>query len=108
MDAKMGNSTALPDQFFTWDFVVEDGIVPILTGDEEIQQAASITCFLQLGSVPQIPGTGIPWLEYTNGNAQFNEVDSAIRNNLISLGIDTYAPDYDIVNGKIVVKVVRL
>lgn len=108
MDAQMQSSTALPGEFPTWDFVVTDSIVPIIDGENETRQAATITGFLQVGSVPQLPTAGIPWLEFTTGSVQFNQVDGAIKQNLINNNITTFIPDYDIVNGKIVTQMVKV
>lgn len=105
MDAQVQSSVSTDTSFPTWDWNVIDGIVPIIEGIKETEQSATIATYLQLNTVPQLPLVGIPWTGYLTENIDFSVVDNTIKNTLIGLGIDTFIPDYDIINDKLVVKV---
>jgi hypothetical protein len=102
----MQSSQSPPNQYQTWDYYVQDGIVPILESSQENSQAATIAAFLQLGTIPQLPTTGIPWVEFFTGEVQFNQIDSSIKSALNLLGLISFYPQYDLVNGNLVAKVV--
>ena len=106
MDARMQSSQSLPNQYQTWDYYVDSGIVPILEGSQEDSQAAAIAAFIQLGTIPQLPDTGVPWVEFFTGEIQFNQVDSSIKSALNKLGLISFYPQYDLVNGNLVAKVI--
>lgn len=80
----------------TWDVKVDNGIVPILSGDEEDIQNATLACFLELGSIPQLPERGIPWTEFLTGTITFGELDSYIRESLVDSNKSDYYPNYEI------------
>ena len=107
MDARMQSSQSIPNQFQTWDYYVQDGIVPIFEGETEAQQSATIAAFLQIGTIPQLPNTGIPWVEFFTGDVDFNIVDGAIKTLLQSIGLSEYYPEYTLVNDSIICKVVK-
>ena len=107
MDALMQSSQSLPNQYQTWDYYVQDGIVPILTGSVEESQAATIAAFIQLGTIPQLPDSGIPWVEFFTGTVQFNQIDNAIKLILTQLGLTSFYPQYNLVNGNLVAQVTK-
>jgi hypothetical protein len=92
----------------TFDFVVKDGIVPIIEGQVEEEQAAALITYLQLNTIPQLPAQGSPWMQYLTGETDFSDLDNTIRNNLIAIGLVDFNPDYDIVNDRLTVKVRRV
>jgi hypothetical protein len=88
--------------------VVKDGIVPIIEGQVEEEQAAALITYLQLNTIPQLPAQGSPWMQYLTGETDFSDLDNTIRNNLIAIGLVDFNPDYDIVNDRLTVKVRRV
>ena len=107
MDARMQSTQSIPNQFQTWDYYVADGIVPILEGSQEESQTAMIAAYLQKGTIPQLPETGIPWVEFFTGQVQFNEVDGAIKNALNQVGLTQFYPTYDLVNDNLIATVTK-
>lgn len=105
MDMQMASSTqGSPSSFPTWDFQVDSmGQVPMIFGDPESVQAATIAAFIQVGSVPQLPGVGVPWAEFLTGGASFGDLDAAIRQAAKTAGVSNFAPQYSIVNEQLVV-----
>jgi hypothetical protein len=106
MDALMQSSQSLPNQYQTWDYQVTNGIVPIIDGVGGDQQAAMFAAFIQTGTIPQIPESGTPWVEFFTGTVSFSQIDNQIKSNLNALGLISYYPQYDFVNGNLVAKVV--
>lgn len=84
-----------------WDLKTEGGIVPIISGDEEDIQIASLACFLQKGSIAQLPEAGVDWTDYLTGDKTFGELDAEIRESLRKAGMEEYQPDYQIVGDKL-------
>ncbi len=104
----MQSVSTIGNGFPTWDFVVENGIVPIVEGTVEEAQGATIAVFLLKNSIPQLPDVGIPWSPFLTEDLQFNEVDGEIRTTLTGLGYVDFSPVYDIVNDKLVVNVKKV
>lgn len=104
MDLKMSSSTLqTPTSFPLWDFAVEDGIVPLINGNEERVQTAAIAAFLQVGSIPQLPTAGVPWAEFETNGATFGDIDAAIRKAAIACGVSDFQPQYEFENGNLTV-----
>lgn len=91
-----------------WDCKVVDGVVPLLSEDEEDLQCATIAAFLIQSTVPQLLEAGVPWTEFLQKKISFGELDFYIRNSLQKVGKDTYYPTYDIQNDKLVLSVGKL
>jgi len=79
-----------------WDLEVENGIVPIISGDEEDFQTATLSGFLQLGSIPQLPNVGVPWTDFLTKEITFGELDSLVRDSIQNAGKSEFYPKYDI------------
>lgn len=103
----MESSKTIPGQYQTWDYYVADGIVPILETPNDNNQAASIAAFIQVGTVPQLPEYGVPWVEFFTGQVNFGALDGAIKANLGNIGKVSYYPSYDLINGNLVATVVN-
>lgn len=104
MDFTVGSSSPTTATAFpTWDLAVVSGIVPFITGDPADIQAASIGAFIQVGSVPQLPTIGVPWVEFLTGKATFGDLDAAIRQGAQNAGVPQFTPQYDILDGRLVV-----
>lgn len=88
-----------------WDVKVIDGIVPILTDEEENQQTATLAAFLIKGTIPQLPEVGIPWTDYVTGKITFGDLDALIRDAIIAAGQDTYHPEYDLEGEEITISI---
>jgi hypothetical protein len=105
MDAQMQSSTKSPTSYQEWDYYVVNGIVPIIEGEEENAQAATIAAFLQVGTIPQLPEEGVDWTGFFTGGVPFNEIDNTIKNNLARIGLVDYYPTYDTINDSLVAQV---
>ena len=105
MDAQMDSSTKSPTSYQEWDYAVVNGIVPILEGEQEKAQSATMAAFLQLGTIPQLPEEGVDWTGFFTGDVPFNEIDNSIKNNLATLGLVDYYPTYDTINDSLVAQV---
>lgn len=79
-----------------WDLKTEEGIVPIISGDKEDVQIASLACFLEKGTIPQLPEAGVEWTQYLTGNKTFGELDAEIRDSLRKAGKVEFQPNYSI------------
>lgn len=98
MDLKMAAET-ITNQGVTWDCVVQDGIVPIISGDEEDSQCATIASFLIRGTVPLLPEAGVPWTDFLTKKITFGELDYYIRQSLINVEKEGFYPEYALQNG---------
>lgn len=109
MDAQMSSTkTGTSTTFPTWDLRIVNGACPLITGDTEGVQAASIGAYIQVGTIPQLPQTGVPWTEFLTGVANGADLDAAIRKSVASAGQSAFSPDYTISNDKLVVTMRRL
>lgn len=93
MDMKM-NAEDISLQGVSWDCKVVDGIVPIITDQEDNLQCATIASFLIKGTVPQLPEAGVPWTKYLTKEITFGELDFYIRDSLQKVDKPTYYPNY--------------
>lgn len=104
MDLQMASSTPTTSESFpTWDFDVQSGVVALIAGTVGDIQAAAIAAFIQVGSVPQLPDVGVPWVEFLTGDATFSDLDAAIRQAAINSNVGNFAPVYDFENGRLTV-----
>jgi hypothetical protein len=104
MDLKMNSTTiGTSSAFPVWDIDVVNGVAQIVTGDAEHVQKASMAAFIQVGSVPQLPGVGVPWVEFLTGGANFADLDAAIRKAAQAVDEPNFSPNYDFENGRLVV-----
>ena len=97
MDLKMAAETITSNGVY-WDCQVQDGIVPIISGDEEDLQCATIASFLIRGTVPLLPDAGVPWTDFLTHKMSFGELDYYIRESLLNVEKQTFYPDYSIGN----------
>ena len=107
MDLKM-NAEEITDQGVSWDCDVKDGLVPIITDDEEDLQCATIAGFLIVGTVPQLPQAGVPWTDFLTGKITFGVLDFYVRESLLNVGKDNFYPEYDIEEDQLTMKVGKL
>ena len=104
MDFTMGSSSPGTDNSFPkWDLDVSSGVVAFISGDPGNVQAAAMAAFIQLGSIPQLPTIGVPWVEFLTKQATFGDLDAAIRQSVANAGVSNFSPQYDIVNGNLTV-----
>ena len=96
MDMKMSAERITSTEVPVWDLKVEGGIVPILTGDEEDIQIATLAGFLEVGTIPQLPNVGVPWGQFLTQDVTFGEIDMAVRQSIESAGKVGFYPQYDI------------
>lgn len=89
----------------TWDCEVKDGIVPIVTGSEEDLQCATIAAFIIKGTIPQLEDAGVPWPKYLTNEITFGELDFYIRDSLQKVEKQTFYPQYDIENGRLIMNI---
>lgn len=104
MKAEVITSTAHP----VWDVKVENGNVPIISGDEEDLQTATLAGFLERGTIPLLPEAGVPWIDYITGKIMFGELDADIRDSLSAAAKDSFYPDYEIVDDKLTMTISKM
>ena len=105
MDMQMSAERLGASHFPIWDVKVEDGIVPIVTGEQEELQRAILAGFLERGTIPNLPLMGVPWTEYLNKSITFGDLDVAVRDSLRQAGADGYQPEYDLEGDRLTMKV---
>lgn len=84
------------DDSEVWDIKTEGNIVPILTGEQEDIQIALLSCFLEKGTIPQLPDMGVEWTKFLTKDLTFGELDMQIRDSLQNAGRLEFIPDYQI------------
>lgn len=104
MDLKM-RAEEITDSGVAWDCKVENGIVPIITDNEEDLQCATLAGFLIKGTVPQLPDAGVPWTDFLTNKMTFGELDYYVRNSLQNVEKETYYPQYDIDKDKLTMSI---
>jgi len=105
-DASVDSSAIVYNEYPTWDLKVVDGVCPLISGDNEEQQRAMVTAFLQYGTIPQLPEDGVDWTGFFTKKLNFGDLDVAIRQDLISAGLEDFDPSYEI-NGEDFVTVIK-
>ena len=104
MDFTMGSSSDTTSTTFpVWDLAVTSGVVDFIDGNPGDVQAASIAAFLQLGSIPQLPDLGVPWVEFLTRQVSFGNLDAAIRQSAANANVSQFVPQYDILDGNLTV-----
>lgn len=96
MDLKM-QAEDITSAGVSWDCDVKNGIVPIITDDQEDLQDATLAGFLIIGTVPQLPEAGVPWTDFLTGKITFGVLDFYVRDSLANVELQNYMPQYDIV-----------
>lgn len=91
----------------SWDCDVENGIVPIITDDQENLQAAILAGFLITGTVPQLPEAGVPWTDFLTGKITFGVLDFYVRDSLANVERNDYYPQYDIEDDQLTMSIGR-
>ena len=79
-----------------WDLKTEGNIVPIISGDQEALQIATLACFLEKGTIPQLPEAGVEWSAFLTKDKTFGELDAEIRQSLQKADKVEYQPSYEI------------
>lgn len=79
-----------------WDVKTEGSIVPIISGDKESIQIATLACFLEKGTIPQLPEAGVEWSAFLTKDKTFGELDAEIRDSLRMADKVEYQPYYEI------------
>lgn len=80
----------------SWDCKVVNGIVPIISEDEENLQNAILAGFLIKGTIPLLPDAGVPWPDFLTKKITFGDLDYFVRESLVQVGREDYNPQYDI------------
>lgn len=88
-----------------WDLKTDGNIVPIISGDKEEIQTATLACFLEKGTVPQLEDAGVEWTAFLTGNKTFGELDAQIRESLQKADKSDYFPNYQIENDRLTLSV---
>lgn len=104
MDLKM-KAEEITTAGTSWDCKVIDGIVPIITGEEEELQCATQAAFLITGTIPQLPEAGVPWLDFLKHKMTFGELDFYVRDSLRNVDKEAYYPQYDIEKDKLTMSI---
>lgn len=104
MDLKM-NAEEIKDSGITWDCKVQNGNVPIISGDEEDLQTATLGVFLIKGTIPLLPDAGVPWTEFLSKQISFGELDYYVRDSLFKVEKETFSPQYNIDKDKLTMSI---
>lgn len=83
-------------EYPVWDLKTEGNIVPIIYGDREDVQVATLACFLEKGTIPQLPEAGVEWTKYLTKEKTFGELDAEIRESLRKADKLIFQPNYQI------------
>ena len=83
-------------EYPVWDLKTEGNIVPIIYGDREEVQVATLACFLEKGTIPQLPEAGVEWTKYLTNEKTFGELDAEIRESLRKADKLIFQPNYQI------------
>ena len=106
MDAQVGSvQTTTVGAYPTWDFVMVNGNVPIVSGNLEASQQAAVGAFTQLGLIPQMPNVGQDWIGLITGTATLSQIDVSINDTLATNGKSSFAPSYSFKNDAISVSI---
>lgn len=109
MDFEMSSRYDADTQENYWDFTIKNGRLQVIDHNESEEQRAIIATFLQRGSVPQAPSLGNQWTELLTGAVMPQELNSQIRNTIISLtGGIKFLPKYESKDGKLYVEVKKV
>jgi hypothetical protein len=108
MDMKMNAEEISAGTSPIWDVKVRKGIVPIITGDTEDLQTATLAAFIQTHTIPLLPDAGVPWQNFLTGNISFGELDGYIRNAMIKTGKSEYYPQYDLNGNKLTMTIGKI
>lgn len=90
-----------------WDFqITAEGTLATIETKAETQQRATVASFLQRGTIPQLPNTGVQWAEFLTGSILPAELNSQILENIHELA-DTYSytPKYTTKDGRLYVNI---
>lgn len=104
MDLKM-QAENITTAGVSWDCDVQNGIVPIITDDQEDLQDATLAGFLIIGTVPQLPEAGVPWTDFLTGKITFGVLDFYVRDSLANVELQNYMPQYDIVDDQLTMSI---
>lgn len=107
IDVKMASTTTPDNSYPVWDFVCVDGIVPYVSGADEKRQRAEISCFMQRGSVKQLPYSGPDWLSFLTDKISFGDLDSMMQESLTATESQEFYPVYSTNNEQLLVTVQR-
>lgn len=105
MDMQMSAERLGANHYPIWDVKVTGGIVPIVTGEQEELQRATLAGFLERGTIPNLPLMGVPWVSYLNRSITFGDLDVAVRDSLRQAGADGYQPEYDLDGDRLTMKI---
>ena len=90
-----------------WDVEVRGGVVPIISGEKEETQTATLAAFLELGTIPQLPEAGVDWAGFLTGAKMFGDIDVEIREALRMAGREDYFPNYQIEGDRLTLTVAK-
>lgn len=83
-------------EYPVWDLKTEGNIVPIVSGEQENVQIATLACFLEKGTIPQLPDAGVEWTKFLTQDKTFGELDAEIRESLRKADMIEFQPNYQI------------
>jgi hypothetical protein len=95
MDVEM-RAEEFTSEYPVWDIKTDGDIVPIISGDKEDVQTATLSCFLEKGTIPQLPDVGVEWSAFLTKDKTFGELDAEIRDSLRKADKVEYQPNYQI------------
>ena len=94
-------------EYPVWDIKTEGDIVPIISGDKENVQTATLACFLEKETIPQLPEAGVDWTSFLTKDRTFGELDAEIRESLRHADRNDYQPNYEIDGDRLTLSVAK-
>lgn len=91
------------------DFAITNkGELKTIFGENEIEQRAILSAFLQKGSIPQLPETGVEWAEFVTGDITPAEINSQVLKSIHECANTySYLPYYSYIDDKLLVSIKR-
>lgn len=107
MDLKM-KAEDITTAGISWDCRVVNGNVPIISSEEENLQCAILAGFLIKSTIPLLPEAGVPWPDFLTKKITFGELDYYVRDSLLQVGREDYAPQYEINNNTLTMTMAKI
>lgn len=86
--------------------ITGQGELSLLFGEDEVRQRALVASFTQKGTIPQLPNTGVEWVEMLTSSAPPAEINSQIIRQIHECAETySYSPKYSVFNGELIVTI---
>ena len=102
MDLLMSSQELVNGFPTAWDFELANGVSIAVHSDIELKQRAFIAAYLQKATIPGLEETGVDWTGALTDKINPRELDSQIRENMLTFTGETkFVPYYYVKNGRL-------